>query len=566
MAALKKIRLGDLLVENGVISYAQLEQALNSQRQSGHKLGRTLIDMGIVMENRLLEFLSRQLQIPLLNLHQYKIDPDAVRLLPEALARRFRALVLSHSGGEAVVGMADPTDLAAYDEIARTLKTPVQMALVRETDLLEVLDQLYRHTEEISHLAERIGEDLARNDFDLSALAVSADIADAPVVKLLQSLFEDAVQARASDIHIEPDESVLRIRQRVDGVLQEHVINEKRAAGALVSRLKLMSGLNISERRTPQDGRFSIRVRDKAIDVRLSTLPVRHGESVVMRLLDRAAGMLDLGQIGMPEAMLARFRRNIRLPHGMVLVTGPTGSGKTTTLYAALNELNSAEKKIITAEDPVEYTLPRVNQVQVQAGIGLTFANILRAALRQDPDIVLVGEMRDRETVEIALRAALTGHLVLSTLHTNGAVDTAGRLLDMGAEGYLAAAALRAIVAQRLVRRVCGSCAVAYRPDARVLAALESATGLSAQGQDFRMGGGCRNCNNTGYRGRIGVYELLETDELMLDCLRRGDMGAFGQAARSGAGYAPLALCALDYAKRGLTTPEEAVRILGETG
>ena len=565
MSPMKKIRLGDLLVQNGIITQAKLEKALADQKQSGRKLGRTLVDLGFVEEASLLEFLSRQLQIPLLNLKHYKVDAEAARLLPEAQARRFRALVLSKTGDTAVVGMADPTDLVAFDEIGRTLKMPMQSALVREADLLQMIDQLYRRTEEITSLAGQIGEELGQNDFDLAALAGSADITDAPVVKLLQSLFEDAVQVRASDIHIEPDESVLRIRQRVDGMLQEHIINERRAAGALVSRLKLMSGLNIAERRLPQDGRFSIRVREKNIDVRVSTLPVQHGESVVMRLLDRSAGVLDLRQLGMPPALLERLRRTIHLPHGMVLVTGPTGSGKTTTLYAALNELNSAEKKIITAEDPVEYTLPRINQVQVHPTIGLTFASVLRSALRQDPDIVLVGEMRDRETAEIALRAALTGHLVMSTLHTNGAIATASRLLDMGAEGFLVAAALRAIVAQRLVRRICDGCSVVYELNGQQLAALESAVGFVMQEPVFRRGVGCQQCNNTGYRGRIGVYELLETNHEMSDALRRSDTSAFNQIARQAENFCPFTLCALEYAREGVTTPSEVIRIAGET-
>jgi MSHA biogenesis protein MshE len=566
MALPKKIRLGDLLVQNGLLTEAQLQQALAHQKQTGRKLGRTLVDMGLIPETSLLEFLSRQLQLPLLNLRQYKIDPEAVQSLPEAQARRFRALVLSRSGREAVVGMADPTDLVAVDEIGRILKMPVQLALVRESELLEVIENSYRHTQEITHLAGQIGEELARNDFDVATLAGGVDVADAPVVKLLQSLFEDSVRARASDIHIEPDEGLLRIRQRVDGVLQEHIINEKRAAAALVSRLKLMSGLNISERRIPQDGRFSIRVREKNIDVRLSTLPVQHGESVVMRLLDRSAGALDLEQVGMPPDLLERFRRNIHLPHGMVLVTGPTGSGKTTTLYAALNELNSSEKKIITAEDPVEYTLPRINQVQVHASIGLTFAAVLRSALRQDPDIVLVGEMRDRETVEIALRAALTGHLVLSTLHTNGAIATASRLLDMGAEGFLVAAALRAVVAQRLVRRICENCTLTYTPEPGERTLLSSVLGLPIVGLEFKRGVGCPHCNNTGYRGRIGVYELLEMNACMLDALRRNDTAGFTSAAEQSAGFRSFTACAFDYAKAGITTPGEVIRIAGELG
>ena len=564
MAALKKIRLGDLLVQNGIISQAQLEQALADQKRTGRKLGRSLVDLGFVAEAKLLEFLSRQLQIPFLNIRQYKIDAEAVKLLPESLARRFRAMVLSKSDRDAVVGMADPTDLIAFDEIGRVLKLPLQPALVREADLLQTIDQMYRRTAEITSLADKIGEELAQNDFDLAVMAGGADVTEAPVVKLLQSLFEDAVQTRASDIHIEPDEYLLRIRQRVDGVLQEQIIKEKRAAAALVSRLKLMAGLNISERRVPQDGRFSIKVRERGIDVRVSTLPVQHGESVVMRLLDRSAGTLNLEQLGMPPDLLARFRRNIHLPHGMVLVTGPTGSGKTTTLYAALNELNSPEKKIITAEDPVEYTLPRINQVQVHSAIGLTFASVLRAALRQDPDIVLVGEMRDQETAEIALRAALTGHLVMSTLHTNGAIATASRLLDMGAEGFLVAAALKAIIAQRLVRRICDNCSFHHEPAEAECLALESSLGFSVAGLPFQRGVGCQHCNNSGYRGRIGVYELLETSHEMLDALRRNDTVAFGEVAQRTEGFRPFTLCALDYARQGVTTASEVLRICGE--
>ena len=564
MAAPKKIRLGDLLVQNSIITQAQLEQALADHKATGRKLGRSLVDLGFIAEHNLLEFLARQLQIPLLNLRQYKVDPEVVKLLPEAQARRFRAIVLSKTAREAVVGMADPTDLMAYDEIGRILKMSLQLALVREADLLQTIDQFYRRTEEISNLAGQIGEELAQNDFDLAVMAGGADVTDAPVVKLLQSLFEDAVQTRASDIHIEPDETVLRIRQRVDGLLQEHIIKEKRASAALVSRLKLMSGLNISERRVPQEGRFSIKVRDRGIDVRLSTLPVQHGESVVMRLLDRSASALNLEQVGMQADVLERFRRSINLPHGMVLVTGPTGSGKTTTLYAALNELNSPEKKIITAEDPVEYTLHRINQVQVNPSIGLTFASVLRAALRQDPDIVLVGEMRDQETAEIALRAALTGHLVMSTLHTNGAVATASRLLDMGAEGFLVAAALKAIIAQRLVRRICDNCSSPVEPDDAEKIALESSLGLSLAGLKFRQGFGCQQCNNTGYRGRIGVYELLETNHDMLDALRRGDTVAFSEAAFRSQGFRSFSLCAFDYARMGITTPSEVLRITGE--
>jgi len=379
----------------------------------------------------------------------------------------------------------------------------------------------------------------------------------------LQNLFEDAVGMNASDIHIEPDEKVLRIRQRIDGELQEHVMNEKRIAPAVVLRLKLMAGLDISERRLPQDGRFNIRVRGRTIDVRLSTMPVQFGESVVMRLLDQTDASLELEHLGMPPVMLERFHRMLHHPHGVILVTGPTGSGKTTTLYAALRELNQARSKIITVEDPVEYRLPRINQVQVKPRIGLTFANVLRSALRQDPDIVLIGEMRDQETAEIGLRAAMTGHLVLSTLHTNDAASVAARLLDMGAEGYLVAAALRAIVAQRLVRRICETCTAEYRPDEHERAWL---LGQGRRPEDFafRKGKGCPKCNNTGYRGRVGVFEYLEPGGEMLDALRRGDTSGFVAASRESGRFMPMIDNALEYAREGVTSLQEVIRITGE--
>ncbi|MBL4826888.1 MAG: type II/IV secretion system protein, partial [Spongiibacteraceae bacterium] len=383
---------------------------------------------------------------------------------------------------------------------------------------------------------------------------------DAPVVKLLQSIFEDAVQARASDIHIEPDEHVLRIRQRVDGVLQEQVMNEKRIASAVVLRLKLMSGLNISEKRLPQDGRFRISVKDRPIDVRISTLPAQHGESVVMRLLDQSEGSIDIDKVGMPSNILHRFRQQIRRPHGLILVTGPTGSGKTTTLYGALQELNSAEKKIITVEDPVEYTLSRITQVQVHDSIGLDFGSVLRSCLRQDPDILLIGEIRDQETAEIAVRASLTGHLVLSTLHTNDAITSAMRLIDVGLEGYLVASALRAVIAQRLVRRICHSCKQPYQPDQQEENCLRALVGNIDQLQ-FHHGRGCSHCNNTGYRGRIGVFELLEIETTMADALRSADPIAFAKAARAQPGFKPLTHCTLEYARQGVTSVEEVLRV-----
>ncbi|ROR34203.1 GspE/PulE family protein [Inmirania thermothiophila] len=564
--ARRRIRIGDLLVEHGLITAEQLQHALAEQKRLGLKLGRTLVQLGYIGEEQLLDFLARQLGVPHIDLRQYRYRPELVRRLPETYARRFRAIVLAEEAdGAYLVGMADPTDLFAYDEIRRLLGRPVRQALVRESDLLAVLDQAYRHGDELSDLAQAVSEDLGEAGIDLAELAEGAG-GDAPVVRLIQTLFEDAVRAGASDIHVEPDEGVLRLRLRIDGVLQEQVMKEVRVAPALVSRLKLMSGLDISEKRLPQDGRFQVQVQGRRIDVRLSTMPVQHGEAAVMRLLDPERAKLSLEQLGMPQEMLGRYRRLVASPHGMVLVTGPTGSGKTTTLYATLAELNRPEKKIITVEDPVEYRVPRVNQVQVNFRINLTFAGVLRAALRQDPDILLVGEMRDQETMQIGLRAAMTGHFVLSTLHTNDAVATASRLIDMGGEGYLVAAALRGIVAQRLVRRVCDACRVPDEPLPQTRAWLE-ALEIPFEGEEagFVRGRGCPRCNNTGYRGRIGVYELLEMDAGLTDALRREDMAAFAAQARQRPDYRPLVHAALDYARVGVTSLEEVMRVAGES-
>lgn len=560
----RKIRLGDMLVENNAISEAQLMRALNKQKQTGHKLGRVLVDEGFVTEGQMLDILSHQLKLPYVDLKHFEYDPNTVRLIPETAARRYRAIALKETpDGGLLVGMSDPTDIFGYDELSKILKRSVQQAVVREVDLLTVIDNVYRRTQEITHLAEELYDELSETDFDLAQMGEAGDLVDAPVVKLLQTLFEDAVQIGASDIHIEPDDTVLRIRQRIDGVLQEQVMKEKRIANALVSRLKLMAGLNISEKRLPQDGRFHIKVKNHSIDVRLSTMPIQGGESVVMRLLDQSGDMLNLKQLGMSQEVLAHFRKNIHRPHGMILVTGPTGSGKTTTLYAALSELNDPSKKIITAEDPVEYQLPRINQIQINTKIDLSFARILRSALRQDPDIVLIGEMRDQETTSIALRAAMTGHLVLSTLHTNDAISTVNRLLDMGAQGYLVTTALQAILAQRLVRRICENCKTTYTPNVNESAWLTNTLGQDATDTHFYHGTGCHHCHDSGYHGRIGVFELLELDESMSDALRREDTAEFASRARNSDVYHPFSLQAMDYVRQGITTLEEVFRIAG---
>ncbi len=555
-----KMRLGDLLVHENIVTSEQLDSALSAQRSSGRKLGDTLIDLGFISEPQLLRFLAQQLNIPFLDITQRRIDPEQAQLIPEAYARRYRALVLEADDEEVLLGMSDPTDLGGLDQLG-PLVAPrhIELAIVQENQMLEAFDSVYRRTQDIASFAEKLGEEYADEaDFELSALDDTTS--DATVVKLLHSIFEDAVQVRASDIHIEPDEKILRIRQRVDGVLQENTLNQVKIASALVLRLKLMSGLDISEKRIPQDGRFNIKVKGHVLDVRVSTMPVANGEAVVMRLLDQSAGLLTLDQTGMPDAMAEKFRAAINRPHGMILVTGPTGSGKTTTLYGALSELNKPDLKIITAEDPIEYRLPRINQVQVNSKIGLDFAAILRTTLRQDRDIIMVGEMRDQETVEIGLRGALTGHLVLSTLHTNDSVTSAIRLIDMGAAPYLVATSLRGVLAQRLVRRVCENCKQEKAPSAQEQAWVGFLK-PELTNASFYKGRGCNSCNHTGYKGRIGVFEFLEMNEDMMEALRDDNTQGFVDATKANKDFVPLSHMALDYAAEGKTSLDEVFKV-----
>ncbi|EII3284409.1 Flp pilus assembly complex ATPase component TadA [Vibrio alginolyticus] len=555
-------RLGDLLVEEGIVSEEQIQQALNAQRSTGQKLGDALIDLGFITEKQMLDFLSQQLGLPLIDLGRAPVDAEAVQILPEVHARRLRAMVVARNGDTLRVAMSDPADLFIQESLMNLLgQYNLEFIVASERQLISSFDRYYRRTKEIASFAEQLHEehkDVQSFDYGID----EADSEEVTVVKLVNSMFEDAVQVGASDIHIEPDDQVLRLRQRIDGVLHETLLNEVNIASALVLRLKLMAHLDISEKRLPQDGRFNIKVRGQSIDIRMSTLPTQYGESVVMRLLNQSAGLRPLEESGLPPDLLARLRRQLARPHGMILVTGPTGSGKTTTLYGALSELNEPGKKIITAEDPVEYRLPRITQVQVNSKIDLTFSRVLRTFLRQDPDIILVGEMRDQETVEIGLRAALTGHLVLSTLHTNDAVDSALRMIDMGAPGYLVASAVRAVVAQRLVRRVC--------PDCKTEDHLDESRQQWLAGRFpnqvstiFYKGAGCQNCNLTGYRGRIGVFEMLELEQEMMDKLRANDAVGFAQAARRSENYKPLLASAMELALQGIVSLDE-VMTLGE--
>lgn len=563
-AQIKRIRLGDLLVEHKLISEGQLIAALDEQKKSGHKLGRVLIENGYVKEDDVLNLLSRQLNVPFVDLSIFEFKPEIVNKIPETAARRFRALALEDTPDGLLVGMADPTNIFAYDDLVRVIKGPIKVAVVKEGDLIAAIDKVYQHGTEIQSLATEIGEDMEENVFDLASLDKIVSQSDAPVVRLIETIFEEAMATNASDIHIEPDETVLRIRRRIDGVLYEQVMDEKAIVPALVSRLKLMASLDIAERRLPQDGRFNIKLKNKAVDVRFSTMPTQYGEAVVMRLLDHSTGVQCLNQIGLSDDIRIRLEKAIHRPHGLLLVTGPTGSGKTTTLYAVLNELNTPEKKIITVEDPVEYRLPRINQVQINQKVGLDFARVLRSALRQDPDIILVGEIRDQETAEIALRASITGHLVMSTLHTNDAISTALRLIDMGVEGFLVASAVHAIVAQRLVRRICDKCTTAHALDAGQLAWLQVVVGEErAAEMMFQHGTGCPACGHTGYHGRAAVHEMLDITSELADALRHQDYTKFKKQALAQEQFTPLLENSLILAEQGVTSIDEVIRISG---
>jgi MSHA biogenesis protein MshE len=557
----ERIRLGDLLVQQKLISQEQLRGALEDQTRSGRKLGRVLIDSGYLSEDQIGEALARQLGVPFINLKYYNFSPAVTRTLPEAQARRFRALLLEEQEDVVLVAMVDPTDLFAFDEISRLTRKEVNIAIVSETLLLQTIDRIYRRTEQISSLAKELGEDLG-DVVDLGNLPLGG-AEDAPVVKLLQTMFEDAVQARASDIHIEPHERALHIRFRIDGLLQPQTQTEAKISGAVAQRLKLMSGLDISERRLPQDGRFNVKVRNQQVDVRISTMPTQYGETVVMRLLHRSGGLHQLSDLGMSPDMLQRFSRAIQRYTGMVLVTGPTGSGKTTTLYAALNALNTPDCKIITVEDPVEYRLDGVNQVQVNEKIELTFGRVLRSALRQDPDVILIGEMRDLETAEIGLRSAITGHMVLSTLHTRDAASAPLRLVDMGVPRYMVAYSLQAVVAQRLVRVNCESCSKPRPPEPQELEWLRT-IGVDPAAGRLLAGSGCQNCNGSGFTGRSGIYEMLEMDSELAALANSDDPGRFIAAAEKRMAGSMLRDSAARLALTGKTTLAEAMRVTAQ--
>ena len=574
----KRLRIGDVLVQSGIITSKDVDDALSYSREMNLKLGQAVVALGLASEADICIALGQQLQMPVItDLSKLNIDNSVVQLIPENLARQKRALAISKShdvntdNDVITVVIADPLDYYGRDDIVDKLDpAQVDFVITPESEIVKYLPMLYRNTENIAKYANQLQSEITKSAFDTSnadTLNVDDTSSDAAVVNLLKSIFEDAINWNASDIHIEPDDGSLRIRQRIDGSLTEQVLNSSDIGAAIALRIILMAGFDISEKRLPQDGRFHIKIAGSGVDVRVSTLPTQYGESIVMRILNQASGLVSLDATGMPPEILEKMRIQIHRPHGMILVTGPTGSGKTTTLYGALNELNTPDIKIITVEDPIEFRLPRITQVQINQKIGLDFANVLRACLRQDPDVILVGEMRDKETSEIGLRGAMTGHLVLSTLHTNDAISSTMRLVDMGAPGYLVASSLKAVLAQRLVRRICPKCGDYCDVESSQERFIESALGVPIEEQrqhKFRMGNkgkGCQYCNFTGYKGRIGVFEFLVLNDEMMDALRKDDLEEFAKRAKASPGYKPLAMVAYDLAVKGITSIEEVMKL-----
>ncbi len=502
----RKKGLGEILVDAGVITRIQLDEALSKQKIKGKRLGELLIEEGIINEQELIEALEYQLKIPYIDFAIHSINPEVPRLIGESLARRHTLIPVDKKGNQLTVAMADPLNLYAIDDVNIATGLNIRPALALRSHIQSAIDRYYG-----KESAEKAVEDFTReigleqiSDIQIEEEEILNEINSAPVVRLVDSIIQHAIRTRASDIHIEPHEKILRIRFRIDGELQEIMTSSKTAHSSIVTRIKILGKMNIAEKRIPQDGRVEMQIDNKEVDLRISVIPTVYGEKVVLRLLDRSSTILSKAQLGFNEDNINMFNKLIQSPNGIILVTGPTGSGKTTTLYAVLQELNKVNRNIITIEDPVEYRLDGINQMQVNVKTGLTFASCLRSIFRQDPDIIMIGEIRDAETAEIAVRAAITGHLVLSTIHTNDSSSTITRLIDMGVEPYLVSSSVVGVVAQRLVKKICTNCKIGYKPSL----SERNLIGMK-ENQMLYKGEGCSLCGNTGYSGRTAIHEIL---------------------------------------------------------
>lgn len=556
---LQRKKLGELLVEHKLITHQQLMDALVLQKNTGKKLGEVLASQGLLNETDMMGFLQLQLGIKFVDLSRRRIDPKLASSVPLPIAQRYTLVPISLENGKLEVAMEDPLDFVALEDLKRASKHEIIPALALRETIRNSIRQLYG-----TDYAEKAVKEYSVREIGLTTVtAVAAEspfdeVSNAPIVRLIDSIIEQAVQVQASDIHIEPGEKDVRFRVRVDGVLKTEINIPKDLHSALVARVKIIGGMNIAEKRLPQDGRIEINVLGKQIDLRISVMPTWHGEKIVLRILDRSRFLVNKEKLGFSGENLLKFSELLKNPHGLILVVGPTGSGKTTTLYSMLNDLNVMHHNIITIEDPVEYLLAGINQTQVNVKAGLTFAIGLRALLRQDPDIVMVGEIRDKETAEIAVRAAITGHLVLSTLHTNDAVATIARLADMGVDSYLLAAAIAGVISQRLLRKICANCKTTYNPQTYECEML----GIPFdQNRVFYKGGGCSMCDYSGYKGRLPVFEILVTDKKHKDMIgRRTPIEKIKQYSKE-TGMITLMDECVKLLDLGLTTVDEAIRV-----
>ena len=556
-------KIGELLVQEGLITIDQLNRALEEQQQSGERIGEALVKLGIVGEDTLLEFIARQFHCPEVDLTKLNVPKEVLALIPLDIMHKYQAIPFGIMGNTLNVAMADPGNLFVIDDIRFLTRKNIQVHVASDNVIRKVIGMHFSADESMDDvlgmLKEEIDVDIVQSmeEMDLSSMEDAAE--QAPVVKLVNLILMDAIRKQASDIHLEPYEKTMRVRFRIDGVLYEVMRPPTHLKNALISRIKIMSRLDIAERRLPQDGRIKLRAKGREMDFRVSVMPTLFGEKVVLRLLDKGSLQLDMTKLGFEEIQYKNFRESIYMPFGMVLVTGPTGSGKTTTLYSALSELNQISHNISTAEDPVEYNLTGINQVQVHEAIGLSFAAALRSFLRQDPDIIMVGEIRDFETAEIAVKAALTGHLVLSTLHTNDAPSTINRLLNMGVEAFLVASAVNLVIAQRLVRRVCSECKVVEEVPPETLLDLGVLDEELGTFECYR-GSGCPVCNDTGYRGRIALYEVMPLHDQIRELVLMGASAAEIKKESIRLGMTTLRRSGLNKLKDGVTSIEEVIR------
>jgi type IV pilus assembly protein PilB len=558
-------RFGELLVKEKIITREQLEKAIEEQRTSGGKIGFNLTKLGFISENDLTTFLSKQYGVPAVDLSTIEIDPDIIKLISEDVARKYQIIPISRTGATLVVAMADPSNIFVIDDIKFLTGYNVEPMVASEAALKSAIDKQYEAPDmDFGDVLTEFDEsemEVVQEEEEVDISDLKKAVEDAPVVKLVNLVLTDAIKKGASDIHLEPYEKSFRVRYRIDGVLQQVMRPPVKLKNAIISRIKIMSSLDIAERRLPQDGRIKLKMgKNKEMDYRVSVLPTLFGEKVVLRLLDKSSLQLDMTKLGFEQKALDNFIEAIHKPWGMVLVTGPTGSGKTTTLYSALTELNKISENISTAEDPVEYNLMGINQVQMHEEIGLNFAAALRSFLRQDPDIIMVGEIRDYETAEIAIKAALTGHIVLSTLHTNDAPSTINRLLNMGIEPFLIVSSTNLVLAQRLARRICNECKEEVKVAEQTLIDLGFTPEEARSGQCYK-GKGCARCNGTGYKGRVALYEVMSLSETMKELILNGVSTAELKKAAINEGMNTLRKSGIQKIKEGVSTLEEILRV-----